>query len=95
MKVDCTKPQCCFFTFSVGHGKNDVCLFPKELDEKVAKLHLPAHGAALNVPARGNALSWDRAHRRTLKPETHLEPRTESFTAEFVAQTALAGSSCP
>ena len=41
MKVDCTKPQSFSFIFSVCHGKNHVCLFPKELGEKVAKLYLP------------------------------------------------------
>ena len=94
MKVDCTKPQSFFSIFPVGHGQNDVCLFPKWLDEKVAKLHLPAHGAALNVPDRGNALSWDRADHRTLKPETLFGASDGVIHSEFVArQTALAGSS--
>ena len=29
--------------------KNDVDFVPMELDEKVARVHLPAHGVALNV----------------------------------------------
>merc|ERR1712107_754166 len=32
--------------------KNDVYLLPKELDEKVASLHLPALGAELTVPSK-------------------------------------------
>merc|ERR1739849_20450 len=35
--------------------KNDVYLLPKELDEKVAKLHLPALGAHLTVPSKEQA----------------------------------------
>ena len=86
MEADCTS--------RLQADQTDVCLFSKELDEKVAKFHFPAQGAAFNVPARGNALSWDRADHRTLKPGTLLEPRAESYSAEFVArQTALAGSS--
>ncbi len=32
-----------------GKYKNDVYLLPKELDEKVARLHLPALGAKLTT----------------------------------------------
>jgi len=35
--------------------KNDVYLLPKELDEKVARLHLPALGAQLTVPTQQQA----------------------------------------
>merc|ERR1712226_1531206 len=35
--------------------KNDVCLLPKSLDEKVASLHLPALGAVLTVPTQEQA----------------------------------------
>merc|ERR1712144_201935 len=35
--------------------KNDVYLLPKELDEKVAKLHLPALGANLTVLTKEQA----------------------------------------
>ena len=35
--------------------KNDVYLLPKELDEKVARLHLPALGAQLTVPSKEQA----------------------------------------
>merc|ERR1712061_729886 len=35
--------------------KNDVYLLPKELDEKVASLHLPALGAVLTVPTQVQA----------------------------------------
>merc|ERR1719475_35351 len=35
--------------------KNNVYLLPKELDEKVARLHLPALGAELTVPAQEQA----------------------------------------
>merc|ERR1739836_14710 len=35
--------------------KNDVYLLPKELDEKVARLHLPALGAHLTVPSKEQA----------------------------------------
>merc|ERR1719389_900608 len=35
--------------------KNDVYLLPKELDEKVAKLHLPALGANLTVLSKEQA----------------------------------------
>merc|ERR1711881_122198 len=35
--------------------KNDVYLLPKELDEKVARLHLPALGAELTVPTQEQA----------------------------------------
>merc|ERR1712028_182756 len=35
--------------------KNDVYLLPKELDEKVARLHLPALGAQLTVPSQEQA----------------------------------------
>merc|ERR1711877_15727 len=35
--------------------KNEVYLLPKELDEKVAKLHLPALGANLTVPSQEQA----------------------------------------
>merc|ERR1719230_179754 len=35
--------------------KNEVYLLPKELDEKVAKLHLPALGANLTVPTKEQA----------------------------------------
>merc|ERR1712202_128226 len=35
--------------------KNDVYLLPKELDEKVARLHLPALGAQLTVPTQEQA----------------------------------------
>ena len=35
--------------------KNDVYLLPKELDEKVAKLHLPALGAQLTTPTQQQA----------------------------------------
>merc|ERR1712141_7322 len=34
---------------------NDVYLLPKELDEKVARLHLPALGAKLTVLSKGQA----------------------------------------
>merc|ERR1711897_114758 len=35
--------------------KNDVYLLPKELDEKVASLHLPALGAELTIPTKEQA----------------------------------------
>merc|ERR1712194_794064 len=35
--------------------KNDVYLLPKDLDEKVARLHLPALGAHLTVPSKEQA----------------------------------------
>ena len=35
--------------------KNDVYLLPKELDEKVAKLHIPALGAELTVLSQEQA----------------------------------------
>jgi len=35
--------------------KNDVYLLPKDLDEKVARLHLPALGAELTVPTQEQA----------------------------------------
>merc|ERR1712151_549932 len=35
--------------------KNEVYLLPKELDEKVASLHLPALGAVLTVPTKEQA----------------------------------------
>merc|ERR1712166_1695722 len=35
--------------------KNDVYLLPKDLDEKVARLHLPALGAQLTVPSKEQA----------------------------------------
>merc|ERR1712025_1526299 len=35
--------------------KNDVYLLPKSLDEKVARLHLPALGAVLTVPSKEQA----------------------------------------
>merc|ERR1712205_122681 len=35
--------------------KNEVYLLPKELDEKVARLHLPALGANLTVPSKEQA----------------------------------------
>ena len=35
--------------------KADVCLFPKQFDEKVAKLHLPALGEAHSVPTQEQA----------------------------------------
>merc|ERR1712232_649405 len=35
--------------------KNDVYLLPKELDEKVASLHLPALGAEMTVPSQEQA----------------------------------------
>merc|ERR1712206_5075 len=39
-----------------GKGyKNEVYLLPKELDEKVARLHLPALGAVLTVPSQEQA----------------------------------------
>merc|ERR1739841_259349 len=38
-----------------GSYKNDVYLLPKELDEKVAKLHLPALGAQLTQLSKDQA----------------------------------------
>merc|ERR1711972_756734 len=38
-----------------GKYKNDVYLLPKELDEKVARLHLPALGAELTVLSQKQA----------------------------------------
>merc|ERR1712066_25447 len=38
-----------------GKYKNDVYLLPKELDEKVARLHLPALGAELTVLSKEQA----------------------------------------
>ena len=52
MKVHNIKPLKIFFAFFVGHGvtvlacKNEVYLLPKQLGEKVAKVHFPALGAA-------------------------------------------------
>ena len=36
---------------------NDVYFLPNHLHEKVASLHLPAHGAAISVFAQGHAVS--------------------------------------
>ena len=40
---------------TTGKYKNDVYTLPKELDEKVAKLHLPALGAELTVLSKEQA----------------------------------------
>merc|ERR1712118_88369 len=50
--------------------KNDVYLLPKALDEKVARLHLPALGAVLTVPTKEQAdyigVSLEGPYRATL-----------------------------
>merc|ERR1711896_49399 len=53
--------------------KNDVYLLPKELDEKVAKLHLPALGANLTV------LSKEQADYIGVKVEGPFKPSTYRY----------------
>merc|ERR1712182_131155 len=53
--------------------KNDVYLLPKELDEKVAKLHLPALGAQLTT------LSKDQADYIGVKGEGPYKPDTYRY----------------
>merc|ERR1712232_334207 len=52
--------------------KNDVYLLPKELDEKVAKLHLPALGANLTVLSKEQADYIGVKVEGPFKPSTYL-----------------------
>merc|ERR1712182_41204 len=51
--------------------KNDVYLLPKNLDEKVASLHLPALGAELTVPTKEQADYIGVAISGPFKPDTY------------------------
>merc|ERR1711988_1496676 len=51
--------------------KNNVYLLPKELDEKVASLHLPALGAELTVPTKEQADYIGVAVKGPFKPSTY------------------------
>merc|ERR1711869_142032 len=51
--------------------KNDVYLLPKNLDEKVASLHLPALGAELTVPTKEQADYIDVPVGGPYKPDTY------------------------
>ena len=51
--------------------KNDVYLLPKELDEKVAALHLPALGAELTVLTKEQADYIGVKVTGPFKPETY------------------------
>merc|ERR1712013_429694 len=55
-----------------GKGyKNEVYLLPKELDEKVARLHLPALGAQLTVPTQEQADYIGVKVEGPFKPDTY------------------------
>ena len=68
-KVDNIKTQRVFSssTLATVAHKNDLYLSPTELDEKMAKLHFPALGAALNV------LAQEQAEYLSVKVEGHFE----------------------
>merc|ERR1719301_511808 len=51
--------------------KNDVYLLPKNLDEKVASLHLPALGAELTVPTKEQAEYIGVSVAGPFKPDTY------------------------
>merc|ERR1711939_791524 len=51
--------------------KNQVYLLPKELDEKVARLHLPALGASLTTLTKEQADYIDVPVEGPFKPDTH------------------------
>merc|ERR1712151_1019630 len=51
--------------------KNDVYLLPKELDEKVANLHLPALGAHLTTLSKEQADYIDVKTTGPFKPDTY------------------------
>merc|ERR1712242_569667 len=51
--------------------KNDVYLLPKNLDEKVARLHLPALGAELTVLSKDQADYIGHAVEGPYKPDTY------------------------
>uniref|UniRef100_A0A0G4FZ27 Adenosylhomocysteinase n=1 Tax=Chromera velia CCMP2878 TaxID=1169474 RepID=A0A0G4FZ27_9ALVE len=58
---------------SSGKYKNDVYLLPKELDEKVARLHLPSLGAKLTT------LAADQAAYIGVKPEGPFKPHSYRY----------------
>merc|ERR1719223_1659212 len=51
--------------------KNDVYLLPKELDEKVARLHLPSPGADLTMPTKEQADYIGVSVAGPFKPDTY------------------------
>merc|ERR1719215_1000241 len=51
--------------------KNDVYLLPKALDEKVARLHLPALGAQLTTPTKDQADYIGVSAEGPFKPDTY------------------------
>merc|ERR1712034_290027 len=56
----------------MGGYKNDVYLLPKELDEKVAALHLPALGAELTTLTKEQADYIGVKITGPFKPETYV-----------------------
>merc|ERR1712008_14759 len=52
--------------------KKDVDLIPKELDEKVVRLHLPALGAELTTLTKAQSLGMSANGPFTTKPTSHV-----------------------